>query len=258
MGTFLNPAYIYGPVHSRRLGISLGVNLNPADGKHCSFDCIYCELGTNAQRRTKSGFPAAKDIAGALEAKLRKMDGEGLHPDVITLAGNGEPTANPEFPDAVDAACALRDEICPEAKVGVLSNATFAHLPQVHAALEKVDDNILKLDTVDPAFIAQVDRPVGPYDVEQVIETLASFKGHVIVQTIFFKGEMRGVLLDDTGDAYVEPWLAALERIRPSGVMVYTIARETPFHGLQKASHKELDSIKARVEERGFSCTVAY
>lgn len=258
MPTFLNPDYVYGPVHSRRLGISLGVNLNPSDGKHCSFDCVYCELGTNDQRRTKTGFPKAEDISHALEAKLRRMHAEGVHPDVITLAGNGEPTENPEFPQVVDEVIRLRAGLCPQAKIAVLSNSTFAHVPAVHDALMRVDDNILKLDTVDPDFIRRVDRPVGCYDVEQIVDTLASFDGHVIVQTIFLRGEVDGQSVDNTGAEYVNPWLEALKKIRPQAVTVYTIARDTPYAGLRKATREQIDGICERVRALGISCSASY
>lgn len=258
MDTFLDPACVYGPVQSRRFGRSLGVNLNPASGKRCTFDCIYCELGTNAERRTDEGFPQAEDIASALEEKLAELAEAGTLPDTITLAGNGEPTANPAFPKVVDAALALRDSFCPKARVGVLSNSTLAHLPRIHAALERLDDPVMKLDTADSAFIELVDRPCAGYSVERTIEALASFGGSVIVQTMFLKGEAAGHAIDNTGDAYVLPWIAALERIAPRQVQAYTVARATPFPGLRKASSSELDHIRDEVEARGIPCIVAY
>lgn len=258
MPTHLNPSPIYGPVHSRRLGISLGVNLNPAEGKYCTFDCVYCECGTNEERRTSTPFPSASTIGAALEAKLRELAGEGVAPDVLTLAGNGEPTANPEFPQVVDAVCTLRDELCPKAKIAVLSNATLAHVPAVHEALLRVDDNILKLDTVDPEYIRLVDRPVGSYDVQKVIDAMVSFEGHCIVQTIFLRGEVEGRDVDNTGEKYVQPWLDALCEIGPSAATIYTVARDTPFPGMYKAPPAQLDAIADRVRALGIPCSVGY
>lgn len=177
---------------------------------------------------------------------------------MITFAGNGEPTAAPEFPQAIAGAVALRDELAPNSKIAVLSNGTRADRPEVHDALMMVDDNILKLDTVDPAFIQLLDQPVGPYDVEHQIETFASFDGHVIIQTIFLTGEYQGKLIDNTGEEYVAPWLAALERIRPQEATIYTVARETPVAGLAKAAPKVLDKIAARVRALGIPCQVSY
>ena len=199
-----------------------------------------------------------KDLSEEDEAKLREMAAEGELPDVITFAGNGEPTAAPEFPQAIAGAIALRDQLAPNTKIAVLSNGTRADQPAVHDALMMVDDNILKLDTVDPAFIQLLDQPVGPYDVEHQIETFASFNGHVIIQTIFLNGEYQGKSLDNTGEAYVGPWLAALERIRPQEATIYTVARETPVAGLAKAAPVVLDTIAARVRALGIPCQVSY
>ena len=258
MSTFLNASPVFGPVRSRRLGLSLGVNMMPASGKICTFDCIYCENGFNAERPCHEPYNSAATVLAALEAKLRAMAGAGELPDVITFAGNGEPTAAPEFPQAIAGAVRLRDKLAPSAKIAVLSNGTHADRPEVHAALMMVDDNILKLDTVDPAFLQLLDQPVGPHDVEHQIETFASFDGHVIIQTIFLTGEYRGRSLDNTGDEYVRPWLAALERIRPQEATIYTVARETPAAGLAKASPEALDAIAARVRVLGIPCQVSY
>ncbi|WP_321972022.1 radical SAM protein [Paratractidigestivibacter sp.] len=258
MSTFLNASPIFGPVRSRRLGVSLGVNMMPAEGKICSFDCLYCENGFNAERVCGKKHNSAELVAAELEAKLREMGASGELPDVITFAGNGEPTAAPGFPEAIRRAVALRDELAPKAKIAVLSNGTYAARPEVHDALMLVDDNILKLDTVDAGFIQLLDRPVGPYDVERQIEAFAAFEGHVIVQTIFLCGEYEGTSCDNTGEQYVGPWLAALERIKPQAATIYTIARETPASGLQKAPAEALDAIAARVRALGIPCQVSY
>ena len=258
MSTFLNASPIFGPVRSRRLGVSLGVNMMPAEGKICSFDCLYCENGFNAERVCGKPHNTAEAVTSALEAKLREMREAGELPDVITFAGNGEPTAAPGFPEAIRRAVELRDDLAPSAKIAVLSNGTYVARPEVHDALMLVDDNILKLDTVDVDFIRLLDRPVGPYDVERQIEAFASFEGHVIVQTIFLRGEFKGASCDNTGEKYVGPWLRALERIRPASATIYTIARETPAAGLEKAPAEVLDAIAARVEALGIPCQVSY
>lgn len=254
MSTVLYPAPIFGPIHSRRLGISLGINLMPADGKVCSFDCIYCECGFNKDFRPTLPRPTRKEVAKALESKLKEMTNEGVKPDVLTFAGNGEPTGHPYFAEIIEDTIAIRNKYCPQAKVSVLSNSTFIHRPDVHKALMKVDNNILKLDTIDPEYINKVDRPLGKYDVEEIIRNIVSFNGHAIIQTMFMKGE--GV--DNTGDEFVAPWLEAVEKIRPSQVMIYTIDRETPDKTLQKATHKELDAIRDRVLALGIPCSASY
>ncbi len=250
---------VFGPVHSRRLGISLGINLMPRDGKLCSFDCIYCECGLNENHRTSAPRPTREQVREALEAKLRSMSDTGELPDVLTFAGNGEPTAHPDFPSIIDDTIALRNRYCPEAHVSVLSNATFAVRPNVHEALMKVENNIQKLDTVSMEYIRRVDRPVGAYDVEAIVESLKAFDGHVVVQSLFMTGcDDEGRDVDNTGEGYVLPWLQALKEIRPERVMVYTIDRETPQKGLRKASPETLDAIAERVRREGLDVEVAY
>ena len=252
------PSPIFGPVHSRRLGISLGINLLPADGKVCSFDCIYCECGFNEDYRPSLPLPTRELVAQKLEEKLRQMAAEGQLPDVLTFAGNGEPTCHPHFPEIIDDTIALRNRYCPKAKVSVLSNATMIHRPRVHDALMRVDNNILKLDTVDARYINNIDHPAGTYDVEQIIERMKTFQGHIIIQTIFMRGECCGESVDNTGEAYVSPWLNAIRDIAPQQVMVYTIDRETPTKGLLKATPAQLDAIRDRVIAMGIPCTASY
>jgi wyosine [tRNA(Phe)-imidazoG37] synthetase (radical SAM superfamily) len=258
MSTIIYPSPIFGPVHSRRLGVSLGINLLPGDGKVCTFDCIYCECGFNADHRPHQKMPTRQEVATALEAKLQDMKQHGPTPDVFTFAGNGEPTANPHFPEIIDDTLRLRDRYFPNAKVSVLSNSTMIHRPEVRAALMRIDNNILKLDTIDPIYINKVDRPTGKYDVQEVIENLKLFNGHVIIQTMFMKGLSEGQSVDNTGDEFVTPWLETVKTIAPQQVMIYTIDRETPDHDLLKATHEELDSIRDRVLAAGIPCSASY
>lgn len=266
--TVIYPSPIFGPIHSRRLGISLGINLMPSDGKICTFNCIYCECGFNEDFHPKRRRPTRQEVAEALEKKLKEMHAEGVHPDVLTFAGNGEPTGHPDFSEIMDDTIRLRDKYCPNAKVSVLSNSTFIDRPKVHEALMKVDNNILKLDTVDPEYINNVDRPTYPsYDVKKIIEGIQSFNGHAIIQTMFMHGtftkkEKDGtetvIDVSNTDEKFVKPWLDAVKYIAPEEVMVYTIDRETPDHDLKKATKEELDAIRDRVIAMGIECTASY
>ena len=258
MSTIIYPSPIFGPVHSRRLGISLGINLLPADGKVCSFDCIYCECGFNEDHRPTLPLPTREEVAEKLEAKLQAMVAEGQLPDVLTFAGNGEPTCHPHFAEIIGDTIRLRDQYCPKAKVSVLSNSTMIHRQAVHDALMLVDNNILKLDTVDPIYINKVDHPNGTYDVDLIIDRLKAFQGHVIIQTMFMRGECKGESVDNTGEEYVGPWLEAVKDIKPQQVMIYTIDRETPTQGLLKATHEQLDAIRDRVIAAGIPCSASY
>lgn len=255
MSTIIFPSPIYGPVHSRRLGLSLGINLLPGDGKICTFDCLYCEIGYNADGRTHTPHPTREAVAQALEAQLIRMHEAGEHPDVLTFAGNGEPTSHPHFAEVIDDTIRLRDRWCPEAKISVLSNSTFIGRPAVREALMRVDHNILKLDTVSDEYIRKVDRPTQPsYRVGRIIEQLKLFRGKLIIQTMFMKGDGT----DNTGDDLVNPWLEALREIGPQSVMIYTIDRETPDKRLRKATAEELNRIRDKVIEAGIPCTASY
>lgn len=256
--TVIYPSPIFGPVHSRRLGVSLGINLMPADGKVCTFDCVYCECGFNKDHRPHLPRPTREEVSQALEQQLQKMGREGRLPDVLTFAGNGEPTAHPQFNEIVEDVLVLRNLYAPKARVAVLSNATLAGRPNVFKALMLVDDNIQKLDTVDAGYIRLVNQPLLYYRPEDRIKELVRFKGHVMIQTMFMHGTVDGQDVSNLSDQYVAPWIEALKKIHPQRVMIYTIDRETPVATLQKASHEELDAIAQRLRAEGFDVETAY
>jgi len=248
---------IFGPIHSRRLGLSLGVNLLPIDAKICSFNCIYCECGFNTTMHD-SPIPTRDQVRETLDAKLYEMVAEGQIPDVITFAGNGEPTLHAEFEGIIDDTIALRDTYCPTAKVSVLSNSTRVHKPHIFAALNKVDNNILKFDSAIDRTMKLMDQPVGKHiNVAWFIEHLKKFEGRLIIQTMFLRGEVQGEKLDNTTDEEVEAWILALEQIRPQQVMIYSLDREAPTKNLQKVNVDELNIIAEKVRARGFDVSVA-
>ena len=258
MSTIIYDSPVFGPIHSRRLGISLGINLLPKGGKVCSFDCIYCECGLNRERRTKNPLPTADEVVDGLKEKLQALRQEGIVPDVLTFAGNGEPTLHPCFPEIVDRVREVRDSLCPSAKMSILSNATQIRRPEIREALLHFDNNILKLDTVSPLYINNVDRPQGHYDVEEQIACLALLQGHCIIQTMLMKGEYKGFDLNNTTEEYVGPYLEALRRIKPRAVMLYTLDRETPVGGLEKAEPEAMESIAQRIRELGIEASVSF
>lgn len=259
MATIIYTSPIFGPVKSRRMGVSLGINLQPGDGKVCTFDCIYCECGLNADHRPQKPRPTRDEVATALERTLQEMQENGERLDDICFAGNGEPTAHPQFEPIVGDTLGLRNRYFPKATVSVLSNATFLGRESVRRALLNVDNNMLKLDTVCPDYIQHVNQPTGlHYNVGQVIEQMKLLHGHLIIQTMFMKGTAHNVSVDNTSDAYVLPWLSALQNIVPEKVTIYTIDRETPLPTLQKATPQELNRIRDLVEQAGFPCIVAY
>ena len=245
--TALYPQIVYGPVHSRRLGVSLGVNLLPLHSKLCTFDCIYCECGWNDDNRGKEGFNSREDVAAALESRLIQMSADGVLPDVITFAGNGEPTLHPDFEGVIEDTIALRDKYAPNAKISVLSNATQLHRQDVVRALKRVDNNILKLDAAIDSTVIEMNKPCCNYAVEEVIDQLTAFDGNLIVQIMFLRGEYNGKKIDNTTPEHISALRKALERIRPKQIMCYTIARDTPCKTLQAVPAEEITRLQAEL-----------
>ena len=258
MATILFEDIIYGPVHSRRLGTSLGINLLPIHGKICSFDCLYCECGLNSQHE-RGPMPKVKEVKEALEKKLIELQKKKIILDVITFAGNGEPTMHPDFDQIIDLTILLRNQYFPKAKVSVLSNATQLDQPKVHTALLKVENPILKLDSAFDETIKTMNRPASSsYSVKGQVEKMKTFNGRLIIQTLFTKGQFKGQTFDNTTESEISAWIELIRQIAPKSVMVYTIDRETPIPGLKKITVKELNAIAKRVKvETGLSVSVA-
>lgn len=247
--TVLFHSTIFGPIHSRRLGVSLGVNLSPSDGKVCSFDCIYCEAGYNAGKGT-SGLPVRERVRADLRSKLESMRRNGEPLDVITFSGNGEPTLNPDFPAIIDDVIALRDEFYPEAKVSVLTNSTRIFTPAVAEALKRVDNNILKLDSAVESTMRLIDQPASKeFTVERVVESLRQFAGTGIIQTMMLRGEHDGQPVDNTTPEEVDALIKAYKEIRPREIMLYSLDRSTPEEKLVKVEKPELERIGHAIEE---------
>lgn len=258
MSTILFNEIIFGPIHSRRLGISLGINLLPYDGKICSFDCIYCECGFNKDGKTKTPLPSREQVKSALDTKLRQLKKQGIKPDVFTFAGNGEPTMHPHFPEIIDDTILLRDKYFPEAKISILTNAMHIGNDKIYNTLKKVDNNILKLDSAFIETVKILDRPAAKsYTIERQIELFKRFEGNFIMQTMFLKGSINGKEIDNTTDQEVSAWLEIVKQTNPYEVMIYTIDRETPEKSLQKASIEKLKEIALKVEQLGIKVIVA-
>ena len=259
MATFLFNEIIFGPVKSRRLGVSLGINLLPTKRKICNFNCIYCECGwTRDIEKAVSHLPGREDVYKALENKLSEMNDQNQPPDVITFAGNVEPTLHPEFPGIIDDSITLRNKYFPGTRIAVLSNATTIANPLIKAALLKVDKNILKLDSAFDSTIKIHNQPRVSIYVEELIKNMIQFKGKLIIQTLFLRGLYNGNVIDNTTPVELTAWLKAIERIRPSEVMIYTISRDTPEGGqLKKVPARELRGIAAKVESMGIKTQVS-
>lgn len=255
--TVLFHSTVFGPIHSRRLGTSLGINLLPDDGKVCTFDCVYCEAGYNAQGTGTTGLPTLERLEKDLEAKLADMKEKGETLDVITFSGNGEPTLHPQFHKVVEIVNNLRDRYFPEAKTSVLTNSTRIFNPDVAAALRLVDNNILKLDSAIEPTMRLIDNPVeGSFTIQRLIPALKEFAGQGIIQTMFLRGEHNGKHIDNTTPEEIEALIKAYKEINPRQVMIYSIDRSTPEENLVKVERDELEKIAGQIREAGINVTI--
>ena len=243
---------VFGPIFSRRLGSSLGVNILPTVGKLCNFDCIYCECGWNKDGKSDGRFPRLAEVEAALEEKMSKAAAEGVPVDSITFSGNGEPTMNPDFPQIVDATVRLRDKYFPDAKVSVLSNAVLVARKEIAEALKKVDNPILKIDASSDDLIRKINKPVGSYRLGEIVEALKDFDGNFILQTMFLRAQD----FDTTEKDSLEAWMNIVRELRPREIMVYTIDRETPDKSLGKYTVDEMTAFVQPLLDEGFKIQV--
>ena len=246
---------VYGPIHSRRLGVSLGMNLMPTTAKLCTFDCVYCECGWN-QPVSHPALPTRQEVREALASRLGALSSNSL--DVITFSGNGEPTLHPDFLGIIQDTCALRDQYCPKAKISVLSNSTQLGRPDVVKALRMCDNRILKLDSAIDATMRLIDQPVNSHlTVEQLAQWLSLFDGDFTLQTCFLRGEYDGQIIDNTTPEELSAWYAMIDRLQPKQVMIYVIDRATPLQTLSKVPAAEMEAIAAPLRAKGIDVIVS-
>ncbi|MDE5970799.1 MAG: radical SAM protein [Muribaculaceae bacterium] len=251
MQTVLFTSTIFGPIHSRRLGVSLGVNLMPRDGKVCTFDCLYCEAGFNAQGPGKAGIPDRAEVKKLLEQKLIDMKQKDEPLDVITFSGNGEPTLHPDFKGVIDDTIELRDRYFPNVKISVLSNSTRIDNQSVVDALKRVDNNILKLDSAIDSTVRLIDRPTYPaYNVESIVNSMKQFGDDLIIQTMFLRGSHDGIKIDNTTEAEVDALIEVYKKLKPREIMIYSIDRKTPEENLVKVEKDELQVIAKKISDQ--------
>lgn len=247
----------YGPIHSRRLGISLGMEIMPLEHKLCTFNCVYCECGWN-EPVNHPVLPTREEVKAALETKLKALQKEQITPDVITFSGNGEPTIHPDFIGIIRDTCVLRDTYCPNAKVSVLSNSTQLGRKEVVAALKLCDNRILKLDAATDTMMRRIDKPVNEQlEVKTIIQYLAQFKGDFTLQTCFLRGEHNGEIIDNTAPEELAAWYHAVDELKPKQIMIYVIDRKTPEEHLEKISPDEMERIATPLRQKGYDVIVS-
>jgi len=259
MATFLFDEIIFGPVNSRRLGVSLGINLLLNTKKFCNFNCIYCECGwTPGKGQMKSDFHSVEDVTNRLDSFLFEYKEEDKEIDTITFAGNGEPTLHPKFEQIIDKTIVLRDKYYPKAKISVLTNATMLQSQKVVNALKKVDNRILKLDSAIQETALRMNQPLGKYSVERIEEQFKQFNNQFILQTMLLKGSFNKQEIDNTTEIEIQAYLDLLIRIRPEKVMIYTIARDTPVDTLEKIPADKMNSIADRIRQLNINVEVSF
>ena len=245
---------IYGPIRSRRLGVSLGVNLMPTNAKLCTFDCVYCECGWN-QPVSHPQLPTREQVRDALNSQLSTLNSQL---DVITFSGNGEPTLHPDFLGIIQDTCALRDKFCPQAKIAVLSNSTQLGREEVQQALRLCDNRILKLDSAIDTTMRLIDKPVNQQlTVSQIVDYLRDFNGDFTLQTCFLRGEYQGKIIDNTTPEELQAWYNMVEYLHPKQVMIYVIDRATPLKTLEKIPANQMEDIAAPLRGKGFEVIVS-
>ena len=243
---------VFGPIFSRRLGSSLGVNLLPSKGKLCNFDCVYCECGWNKDGKGDGRFPSFPEIEKALQEKMSSLAAEGVNVDSITFSGNGEPTIHPDFAKVIDVTLRLRDEFFPRARVSVLSNATMIGREEIAEALMRIDNPILKIDASSDELIRMINKPTGPYRLAEVVENLRRFEGRFVLQTMF----LRSPEFDTASTEALNAWMDIVRDIRPREIMVYTIDRETPDKSLGKYTVEEMTEMVRPLIEEGYKIQI--
>ncbi|PLX00584.1 MAG: radical SAM protein [Marinilabiliales bacterium] len=259
MAGFLFDNIVFGPVYSRRLGVSLGINLLPNNSKYCNFNCIYCECGwTEIKKGEKIILPNREELTTRLTNKLKNLKGTVNEPDTITFAGNGEPTIHPDFAGIIDDTIAIRDKYVPKAQISVLSNASMLHKPKVVKALKKIELNIQKLDSGIENTFNLINQTAKGLSFEKIVNGLLAFEGKLIIQTLFLRGEYNGHFIDNTTPEEIDAWLQLVKKINPEYVMIYPIDRGTPAKNLQKIPENQLNEIAAQVEKAGIKTKVYY
>ncbi len=257
MGVFLFDEMIFGPVRSRRLGVSLGLNLLPTYKKVCSFNCIYCECGWTGETRPEAGkIPNVEEYSLGLMEKLRQLQGTELEPDSLTFAGNGEPTLHPDFAEIIDVTLVLRDQFAPNATVSVLTNGSMLHKKEVADALKKVENSLLKLDGGTEETIRAINGPAKAFNLRAYVEQLKTFQGRLVIQSLFLRGQHNGIAIDNTTEDELAAWLNLISEIKPAKVMVYAIERDTAAHNLVKLPKDELEQIAQKVRQLGIETEV--
>jgi wyosine [tRNA(Phe)-imidazoG37] synthetase (radical SAM superfamily) len=247
---------VFGPIKSRRLGSSLGINLLPTTIKYCTLNCVYCECGwTDADSVPEAGFYKPEVISHELEQKLIYLKNQQVHIDSITFSGNGEPTTHPDFCEIIDRTIAIRDKYIPDSNITVLSNSTMIGDEKIRKALMKIN-NLMKLDAGSEKVFEKINMPKVKISLFEIVENLKKFEGQLIIQSMFVKGIIGGEYIDNTSEEEVQGWLKHIQEIKPKEIMIYSLDRRPPLLALEKIEAEELSVIADKCRMLGFNTQV--
>jgi wyosine [tRNA(Phe)-imidazoG37] synthetase (radical SAM superfamily) len=249
---FLWDKIAFGPIQSRRLGSSLGINVSPTNVKICSLNCIYCECGWTSEKNIAPYFFYSVDeIITAIESKFNQCKENGAVINSITFSGNGEPTLHPQFDRIIARLIVLRNQYYPDTVITCLSNSTQLSNNKISTSLQKIENPILKLDAATEQLFQLINKPVIQISVDEVIAQLQRFSGNFFLQTLFFKGELEGQYFNNAAEPHLSLWFDVVKQLRPRQVMLYTLDRRTPVQQLEKISVEELKEIAGKLQGFG-------
>lgn len=256
MSTILFDEMIFGPVESRRFGISLGINLLSSDIKVCNFDCIYCECGySHYDLQIANKFTSETVLLDELNHQFKAGKYEAL--DAITYAGNGEPTLHPHFDSIARSIKLLRDKYHPNVKIVLLTNGSTLSSKRFKNAAPWIDEICIKLDAGNQEFFDTINHPLGKFTLSQLVESIKSLEIPITIQSIFFRGMVNGNQFDNSDPKHVNAWLELIREIRPELVMIYSISRDTALESLEAISKIKLDNIAAKVHKLDINTLVS-
>jgi len=254
---FLWDKIVFGPIQSRRLGNSLGINVSPTTKKICSFDCIYCECGWTLEKNIDpKDFYSVEEITEAIEKKLQECSANNTPVDSITFSGNGEPTLHLNFCQIIDNLIVLRDKYYPGTAITCLSNAAQLANKYVLSVLQKIENPVLKLDAVDESLFQLINKPTIDISVNEIIKQLQSLNGNFIMQSLFLKGMFNNQTFNNAEEPHLSLWIEVVKKLNPKQVMLYSIDRSTPAQGLEKITAEELQKFAIMLQQFGIQAKV--
>jgi wyosine [tRNA(Phe)-imidazoG37] synthetase (radical SAM superfamily) len=234
---------IYGPVPSRRYGVTLGINLMPLGEKRCSLRCTYCQIGPERDPKRAVIFADLERLRREVTLAVTTAQ---VPIDAWVLSGNGESTLHPQFAQVVELLRLLREQLAPKTPLVLLTAGTELVRPEVLQACRALDEVAVKLDAGTQALYERLDMPWQPTPVATVPRAASQLQ-NAIAQTLLVQGSV-----DNTTDAEVAAWLDLLDLMQPQRVDLYTLARPPIEKALRPATAAVMAQVAEKARQRGF------